>query len=168
MVTAEHVQTMARYGEWVNDKLLRAAGSLSDADRQQDRGAFWGSIHGTLCHILWADRWWVFRLVGAPSPPAVPLKESPTLCADFATLESERRQFDRVIRDWAGTVTPGWLSGELRYFSPTIGRELVRPIGLLVTHLFNHQTHHRGQVHCLLTQAGVDPGDIDLPFMLND
>jgi uncharacterized damage-inducible protein DinB len=76
-----------------------------------------------------------------------------------------RAEFDRTIIDWADSVQPEWLAGEMTYFSGAIGREVTAPRWMLVTHLFNHQTHHRGQVHCMLTQAGGKPSDTDLPFL---
>lgn len=79
-------------------------------------------------------------------------------------LKRERAAFDQVMADWAGKLEPAWLEGDLTWFSGAAGREVTKPKWLLVTHLFNHQTHHRGQVHCLLTQCGVKPGATDLPF----
>jgi uncharacterized damage-inducible protein DinB len=79
-------------------------------------------------------------------------------------LKRERVAFDQVILDWAGRLDPAWLTGDLTWFSGAMGREASRPKWVLVTHMFNHQTHHRGQVHCMLTQAGLRPGPTDLPF----
>ena len=78
-------------------------------------------------------------------------------------LKRERVAFDRVILDWAGGLDPAWLEGDLTWFSGAAGREVTQPKWLLITHMFNHQTHHRGQVHCLLTQLGTKPGTTDLP-----
>jgi uncharacterized damage-inducible protein DinB len=79
-------------------------------------------------------------------------------------LERERWAFDQVIIDWAEKLDPAWLEGDLSWYSGAIQREVTKPKALLVVNMFNHQTHHRGQVHCMLTQAGVRPGDTDLPF----
>jgi uncharacterized damage-inducible protein DinB len=79
-------------------------------------------------------------------------------------LKRERQAFDQVIIDWASTLDPRWLEGDLTWFSSAVGREVTKPKRLLVAHMFNHQTHHRGQVHCMLTQCGVEPGATDLPF----
>jgi uncharacterized damage-inducible protein DinB len=80
-------------------------------------------------------------------------------------LLAVRVALDRVIADWADALDPAWLAGDLTYFSGAAGRELSKPKWLLVTHMFNHQTHHRGQVHAMLTAAGARPGDTDLAFM---
>ena len=73
---------------------------------------------------------------------------------------------DRRISDWAGRVEPEWLQGDLAWVSAVLGKEIRKPKALLVTHFFNHQTHHRGQVHAMLTAAGEKTGDTDLPFIL--
>src|SRR5271169_804056 len=100
MITPDYVRILARYNAWMNAKLLAAAETLPDAERRCPRGAFWGSIHGTLCHLLWGDQMWMSRFAGTPAPP-VGIKQSATLIEDFATLAAERRRFDGVITDWA-------------------------------------------------------------------
>ena len=143
MIDVHYVQCMARYNRWQNENLYGAADTLSDAERRRDRGAFFGSIHATLNHLLWADRIWMSRLAGTPPP-------------DGGIPESV---------DWADRLDAASLAGELAHYSGAIKREVHKPTWLLVTHMFNHQTHHRGQVHCMLTQAGGKPGDTDLPFL---
>ncbi len=83
---------------------------------------------------------------------------------NWEDLERERLAFDQLIIDWATELHSSWLDGNLTWFSGAAGREVTKPRWLLVTHLFNHQTHHRGQVHCLLTQCGAKPAATDLPF----
>jgi uncharacterized damage-inducible protein DinB len=136
---------------------------LSDAERQRTRGAFFGSIHATLNHLLWGDRIWMSRLAGTPRPQGG-IPQSVSLYADWNDLKRERAAFDTVIVDWADQLEDASLAGELTWFSGAIKAEVRKPKWLLVTHMFNHQTHHRGQVHCMLTQAGSKPGDTDLPF----
>jgi uncharacterized damage-inducible protein DinB len=80
-------------------------------------------------------------------------------------LKAAREAFDETIVNWAGGLDAAALAGDLTWFSGAAGRELTKPKGLLIAHLFNHQTHHRGQVHCMLTQCGVRPGDTDLPIL---
>jgi uncharacterized damage-inducible protein DinB len=137
---------------------------LSDAERQRARGAFFGSIHATLNHLLWGDRIWMSRLAGTPRPQGG-IPQSVSLYADWNDLKRERAAFDTVIVDWADQLEDASLAGELTWFSGAIKAEVRKPKWLLVTHMFNHQTHHRGQVHCMLTQAGSKPGDTDLPLM---
>ena len=81
------------------------------------------------------------------------------------SLLAARNVCDGAIESWAKTVNPTILEGDLKWFSVGAGRDLVTPMGIAVTHMFNHQTHHRGQVHALLTASGIKPGPTDLPFM---
>ena len=164
MIDVGYVQRMARYNRWQNENLYGGANALSDAERQRTRGAFFGSIHATLNHLLWGDRIWMSRLAGTPRPQGG-IPQSVSLYADWNDLKRERAAFDTVIVDWADQLEDASLAGELTWFSGAIKAEVRKPKWLLVTHMFNHQTHHRGQVHCMLTQAGSKPGDTDLPLM---
>jgi uncharacterized damage-inducible protein DinB len=164
MIRAAYVRTMAAYNEEMNRRLYEAAARLSEEERRRDRGAFWHSIHGTLNHLLYGDMAWMTRFAGWPAPP-VKLKESDGLIADFATLQATRVKTDRDIGAWAAQVTDAWLDETLHWRSNAANRDLAMPRSLLVTHLFNHQTHHRGQAHALVTSAGQDTGDTDL-FLL--
>ncbi|PZO03672.1 MAG: damage-inducible protein DinB [Hyphomicrobiales bacterium] len=161
MIDTAYVRTMARYNAWQNRSLYAAAATLDDVARRQDRGAFFRSIHGTFCHLLWADRMWLSRFAGTPKP-AVRIHESGELVAAWDDLVAERKAFDTTITDWADALSPDWLSGDLTWFSGATQREMSKPVGLLVAHMFNHQTHHRGQVHAMLTAAGAKPEDTDL------
>jgi uncharacterized damage-inducible protein DinB len=163
MIDLAYVQRMARYNRWQNQNLYGVANTLSDAERKQARGAFFGSIHGTLNHLLWADRIWMSRLAGTPRPVGG-IPESVSTYGDWNDLKRERTAFDTVMLDWADRLDDAALAGELTWFSDAVKAELTKPRWLLVTHMFNHQTHHRGQVHCMLTQAGGKPGDTDLPL----
>ncbi|WP_186420317.1 DinB family protein [Bosea sp. CS1GBMeth4] len=161
MIDKSFVTTMARYNRWQNQSLYGAAGGLTDAARRQDRGAFFGSIHGTFCHLLWADRMWLSRFADMPRP-TVPGSESARMIEAWDELVAERRATDDVIGDWAGGLSSDWLAGDLTWVSGISRRELTRPRALLVMHFFNHQTHHRGQIHAMLTGAGAKPDDTDL------
>jgi uncharacterized damage-inducible protein DinB len=165
LVTPAFVRTMAAYNAEMNRRLYAAAGRIADNDRRQDRGAFWGSLHGTLCHLLWGDQAWMSRFDGWPKP-AVIQKDSATLVDNFDDLKRQRIDADERISAWAGRVTEQWLGQDLAWFSPSANMELRKPRSFLVAHFFNHQTHHRGQVTTLLTQAGVDVGVTDLVALL--
>ena len=165
MITPEFLNTMAAYNAEMNRRLYEAAARLSEAERRRERGAFWGSIHGTLNHILWGDTAWMSRFDGWEKP-SLGIKQSAGLHEDFFALKQARAEADRRISDWAGRVTPDWLLGDFTWFSGALNREITHPKGLLVVHFFNHQTHHRGQVHAMLTAAGEKTGDTDLPFIL--
>ncbi|HIP23982.1 MAG TPA: damage-inducible protein DinB [Rhodobacteraceae bacterium] len=164
MITPEYIQIMARYNGWQNRSLYMAASGLSEAARQQDRGAFFGSIHGTLSHILFGDTIWMSRFDGWDAPENN-IAKSTSLGGDWASLVTKRREADDRILDWAARVSEADLSGEISWFSGAVNREVCKPRVLLITHMFNHQTHHRGQVHAMLTAAGAKPDDTDLPFM---
>jgi uncharacterized damage-inducible protein DinB len=164
MIDAAYVQRMARYNRWQNENLYGAADTVSDAERRRARGAFFGSIHATLNHLLWGDRIWMSRLAGTAKPEGG-IPQSVSLYDGWNDLKRERAAFDAVIVDWADRLDDASLEGELTWFSGAIKADLRKPRWLLVTHMFNHQTHHRGQVHCMLTQAGSKPGDTDLPLL---
>jgi uncharacterized damage-inducible protein DinB len=164
MITPAYIRTMAEYNAEMNRRLYAAATRLSDTERRQQRGAFWGSIHGTLTHILWGDRQWMSRF-DAWAKPTTAIKQSAGMIEDFAVLRAEREKADADISRWAGRVDDAWLAEVLTWFSGAANREVRAPLRLLVTHFFNHQTHHRGQVHAMLTAAGQETGDTDL-FLL--
>lgn len=161
MISPAWVAMMAAYNAEMNRRLYAAAARLDDTARRQDRGAFFGSIHATLNHLLWADRIWMARFDGWPKP-AVGIAGSVTLIEDFAELADQRAATDVALLAWAERVDPAWLAGELSWFSGALQRDLTRRTPVLVTQMFNHQTHHRGQVHAMLTAAGESTGDTDL------
>ena len=164
MIDPGYVQRMARYNRWQNENLYGVADTLTDAERRRERGAFFGSIHATLNHLLWGDQIWMSRLAGSPRPEGG-IPESVSRHAQWSDLKRERGAFDEIIIDWADHLDPAWLAGDLTWYSVAAKTELSNPRWLLVTHMFNHQTHHRGQTHCMLTQAGGKPKDTDLPLM---
>ena len=161
LVTPSFVRTMAAYNAEMNRRIYGAAQRLPETARRLERGAFWGSIHGTLCHLLWGDQIWMSRFDGWPKP-AVGIKESRMLVADFAELSRARSDVDRGISSWAEGLGEDWLLQDQVWFSQAANRELRQPRSLLVTHFFNHQTHHRGQVHAMITACGEETGDTDL------
>lgn len=164
MIDTGYVQRMAHYNRWQNQNLYGVADALADAERRRDRGAFFGSIHATLNHLLWADRIWMHRLAGTPKPDGG-IPESISIYDDWNDLKHERTAFDAGMLEWAERLDSAALAGELTWYSGAMKAQVSKPKWLLVTHMFNHQTHHRGQVHCMLTQAGGKPSDTDLPFM---
>lgn len=164
MITPAYIRTMAAYNAEMNRRLYRAAARLSDSERRQPRGAFWGTIHGTLNHLLWGDQQWMSRFDTWPKPDT-PIKQSAGLIDDFDALSAARERADAGISQWAAKVDAPWIAEDMVWFSGAAGREIRAPKSLLVTHFFNHQTHHRGQVHAMLTAAGQETGDTDL-FLL--
>lgn len=164
LITPGYVRTMAAYNSEMNRRIYEAAARLPDAERKREQGAFWGSIHGTLNHLLWADRIWMSRFDGWPPPPVLQ-KESATMIGDFAMLKAERETADAKIEAWAARVTEAWLAADQVWFSGTAQRELSMKRHFLMMHVFNHQTHHRGQAHTMITAANERTGDTDL-FLL--
>jgi uncharacterized damage-inducible protein DinB len=166
MITPSYVRTMAAYNAEMNRRLYAAAACIPDAERKADRGAFWGSIHGTLVHLVWGDQVWMARFDGWARPP-VRIKESAGMIEDFDQLAEERVKADARIEDWAARVTEPWLAEDLVWFSAAANREMKQHRGFLVAHFFNHQTHHRGQVHGMITACGQPTGDTDLMLVVD-
>lgn len=164
MITNGYIRMMARYNRWQNQSLYTAAGALSDAVRRGSGGAFWGSIHGTLSHLHWADSIWLSRF-GVVEKPATGLKDSATHIADWDALVAARTALDDQIVVWADGFAPGPVTGDLCWYSGVLGREVTAPIAVVIVHLFNHATHHRGQAHALITAGGGTPDDTDLFLM---
>jgi uncharacterized damage-inducible protein DinB len=161
LVNPVFVRTMAAYNAEMNRRLYAAAARIPDPARREPRGAFWGSLHGTLCHLLWGDQMWMSRFDGWTKPTVIQ-KQSPTLVDDFDELRRLRVDADEKISAWAGRVTEAWLAEDQTWFSASVQKELRSPRSFLVTHFFNHQTHHRGQAHALITACGENTGDTDL------
>jgi len=167
MITPKYIKTMARYNGWQNKSIYLAASSLSEDARQLDRGAFFKSIHATLTHLLWGDTVWMSRFDNWDSPE-INIPKSVSFASDWAELVEKRRLADDRFLDWSTRVIPDDLTGDLTWFSGALQKDITKPRALCVIHMFNHQTHHRGQVHAMLTAAGAKPDDTDLPFIPDD
>ncbi len=164
MITSDYLRTMTRYNRWQNESLYEAAATLTDEARRVDRGAFFGSIHGTLSHLYWADRIWLARF-DLCEPPGVPQRQSASFIPDFTELSARRDEFDAELIAWADAYPEGPIVQSLVWYSGVAGREVEKPLALVFAHIINHQTHHRGQVHAMLTAAGARPEDTDLFIM---
>lgn len=162
MIEPAHALLMAHYNRWMNEKLYAACARLTDDQRRRDQGAFFGSVHATLNHILYGDLAFMSRFTGdPPHPPAL----GEEIHAAFEALHAARTEMDERLVAFAGGLDADWLARPLSYVSNVDKREHTLSRCVLVTHLFNHQTHHRGQITTLLSQAGIDVGSTDLPFM---
>ena len=162
MISVEYCRLLAQHNRWMNERLYAAASAMTDEARKRDAAAFFGSLHRTLNHILWADRTWLGRLTGEPFGVKA---YGADMHADFADLAREREIADTRILDWAGQLTPDWLAGTLTYRRASDGKACALPAWIAVTHLFLHAVHHRGQATTLLMQAGHDVGATDLPYL---
>ncbi len=164
-------RALARYNRWMNEKIYAVASTLVDEERKRDRRAFFKSIHGTLNHLLAADRIWMGRLEGvvlegdALGPGGIHSLDQ-ELYADFDELRRERGMTDAAIESWFGQITVERLAAPFHFIRR--GVQLEVPLWWITSQLFNHQTHHRGQVTTLLMQAGHDPGVTDLYAMLRE
>jgi uncharacterized damage-inducible protein DinB len=158
MSALQNFRMLAGYNRWMNEKLYAVAASLDDAERKRNRGAFFRSVHGTLNHILLADRAWLARFHGMP---ITILALDSELFADFDDLRRERSRTDGEIIDWIGSLDDAALAAEIRYRTAA-GREHAHPLEPALLHFFNHQSHHRGQLTTLLSQRGLDPGVTDV------
>lgn len=158
-----HWRRMARYNTGANLRLYDACAQLSDAERRRPRPAFFRSIHGTLNHILVGDRIWMARFAGLTVPST---GLDAILYEDFAALRAARTAEDTAIEAFVAGLDAALLAGSVRYVNNE-GRLFDDPVPLLLAHFFNHQTHHRGQVHDLLTQTEVAPPVLDLHRVLH-
>lgn len=153
------LQMQTRYNCWMTDQLYDVCAQMSDDERRLDVGAFFRSIHGTLNHILLADRVWLGRLRDTPFPVAT---LDQTLYADFQVLAHEHRQTAADIEGMVLGMTPDTLDEPLTYLSLSTPTQRTHTRGLILLHLFNHQTHHRGQVTAMVSALGHDFGVTDL------
>ena len=171
----EHIALMATYNQWMNRKVYDAAAALTHAQLTLDRQAFFGSILGTLNHLMLGDTVWLKRFAEHPANFAAlaPLDGIATpndlkqlAFANLAELSAHRAWLDQLIIDWTHSLHEPHLDQRLRYHNMR-GVAAEKPFFGLLVHFFNHQTHHRGQVTTLLSQAGVDVGVTDLLALID-
>lgn len=163
---ADYFRTLARYNTWANGRLYAACATLSDAEYRKDRKAFFGSLHGTLNHILVGDRIWLGRITGSPSGVS---SLDQILFDDVASLRAARETEDARIEAVVAPWTDADFRRTVRYrtiASPQ--KDMATPLDIVLGHMFNHATHHRGQAHALLSQAGASPPALDLVFYMRD
>ena len=159
-----HFLTFARYNRWANRRLYAAAAGLTDAQYREDRGAFFGSLRGTLNHLLVGDRVWFNRFSGeGVNPPSL----DAILHDGFEDLRAAREAEDERILAVAAALDDSRLDRPFAYRSMD-GSPVELPLGQLLAHAFNHQTHHRGQAHTLLTQFGLAVPALDLVYFLRE
>jgi len=159
----KHFQMLARYNTLANRRIYDACALLADAERKQVRPAFFKSIHGTLNHIMVGDRIWLTRFAGKEIPST---KLNAILYEDFTELSAARTLEDRHIEDFVANLTEQFIKGTIKYVNNQ-GKLYEDPVELLITHFFNHQTHHRGQIHDMLTQTEIAPPVLDMHRVIN-
>lgn len=167
---------LASYNQWMNIRLYQLASELSEEQLLQNRGAFFGSVVGTLNHLLVADLVWLNRFKQLPNAPAVlqRLSNFPVATAldqllypDFSQLQQARAQIDDLFLVLCADLNEQHLQQVLSYKNMK-GEPMRKRFASLLQHLFNHQTHHRGQLTTLFSQMGVDVGVTDLLMLIDD
>lgn len=158
----EHFKKFAHYNRWANIRLYENCSKLSPQDYLQERQAFFTSIHGTLNHLLVADKIWLGRLKNINSSITA---LDQILFTDFTSLLEARKKEDEDLIEFINTLDANKLNDDFSFVS-LAGKKSSMPLKWVLTHLFNHQTHHRGQVHTMLSQAGAEPPAIDLYYFL--
>ncbi len=167
MITPDYCHTMARYNAWMNEKLYTAAATLTDDARKRNVGAFFKSLHGTLAHLLLGDVAWLRRIAPGIALPVT--KETFTgldevLYDNFEEMRSARTAVDRALSETMATLRAPQIASVLTY-TRVNGASARAPMDIVLIHLFNHQTHHRGQATTILMQLGVDPGETDVMWL---
>lgn len=164
MISPSYCQQMAAYNQRLNQQIIAVCRTLPQSELDRDRGAFFGSIQATLNHLYYGDRVWLGRFQQQPYQASNLGRD---LFTEFAEYCQARQDFDEHILRWTNHLSEAWLEQEFKYHSPLYQQTIIRPHWFLVTHLFNHQTHHRGQVTTLLSQLGLDIGVTDLPWVVS-
>lgn len=160
-----HFAMMARYNAWANARLYRMASQLPDEQYRRDVGAFFRSLHGTLNHLLTADQIWMHRLTGRGEHPA---RLDAIVFDDLSSLIVARREEDERIKNFVHGLGEKQLDIVQKYQTMN-GTPMQQPLREILAHVFNHQTHHRGQAHAILTILGIgEPEPLDLLLMLRE
>ena len=165
MISKKYCQTMAQYNSKMNDRLYDVCGLLSEAERTKDVGLFFSSIHKTLEHLLYSDMAWLYRFTGSESE--IPNMDQ-VVYPDYSELREVRLAWDEKMIKWSTSVEDEWLRSDFSFISNVDGQKRTRDLWLLVSHMFNHSTHHRGQLTTVLTQQGIDFGITDLAFLIGE
>jgi uncharacterized damage-inducible protein DinB len=161
MALLAHYRMFARYNEWANRRLYDAADQLSVEQYRADSGAFFKSVHGTLNHLLATDRIWMQRFTGEG---AAPDRLDAILFETLGKLRAARESEDaRIIRYIEG-LDEAQIAGTIRYRRVSSPEQFEQELAPALAHWFNHQTHHRGQVHALLTGLVGKAPELDLLF----
>ncbi len=156
-----HFMMFAAYNAWANARVYEAASGLTKTEFTRDAGAFFKSMRGTLNHILVTDRIWMKRFTGEGDAPAA---LDTILYIDFAKLRVARQAEDKRIVDWIGSLGDKAFAGRFTYMTVTDMRTVSQRLAPALFHLFNHQTHHRGQAHAILTVLGKEAPSLDLIY----
>ncbi|TGQ66643.1 MAG: damage-inducible protein DinB [Mesorhizobium sp.] len=155
----QHFMMFAAYNQWANGRIYEAAAALDEEEFNRNVGAFFGSMMGTLNHLLVTDRIWMKRFTGEGDAPTA---LDAILYRALPGLRAAREAEDRRIIDWLGGLAEKALSGRFTYMTVSDMRTVSQRLAPALSHLFNHQTHHRGQAHMVLTVLGRPSVLLDL------
>ncbi|WP_192362258.1 DinB family protein [Mesorhizobium mediterraneum] len=155
----QHFMMFAGYNQWANSRIYDAAADLDEEEFHRNVGVFFGSMMGTLNHVLTADRIWMRRFTGEGDAPA---RLDTILHRALPGLQLAREAEDKRIIDWIGTLSDKALSGRFSYMTVSDMRTVSQRLAPALDHFFNHQTHHRGQAHAILTILGRPSVPLDL------
>ena len=152
-------QMFAAYNHWANGVVYGAAAALTPEEFSADKGAFFGSLMGTLNHLVCADRIWMRRFTGRGDAPSA---LNVIVHTELGTLKQTRDAEDSRIIDWIDSVDDATLAGNFTYVPITTPQPVTQKLGSALFHFFNHQTHHRGQCHMILTALGKPSVTLDM------
>lgn len=158
-----HYRMLAAYNAWANRALYQEVGKLDDDAYRKNLGAFFGSLHRTLNHLLAADRIWLKRFTGAGDAPT---SLDAISHEDFASLWAARQAEDARLAAFVDSLTEEKIRADFTYSPITNPSIITHPLGPALAHVFNHQTHHRGQCHGMLTALGGPSLSLDLIYFV--
>jgi uncharacterized damage-inducible protein DinB len=161
MSSAAHYRMFSHYNAWANGRIYDAAARLSTEQYRADRGAFFKSVHGTLNHLLVTDRLWMKRFTGEGEAPD---RLDAILFETLEELRAAREAEDRRINQWVEGLDDRRIAATIKYRRVSSPEEFEQQLSLALAHWFNHQTHHRGQVHALLTGLVGKAPELDLLY----
>ncbi|MBE1284268.1 MAG: damage-inducible protein DinB [Rhodobacteraceae bacterium] len=164
MISVGYCSLFARYNTWQNTSLFTAADGLEPNQRWADQGAFFKSIAATMNHLVWADALMLERLKGNERPQDT-IAHSLTNPSDWETYKELRTRRDAEIEDWVSKLTDTALKGSVRWYPLDGSGRIEKPMAICIVQMFNHQTHHRGQIHAMLTAQGAQPEPTDIGLM---
>ena len=164
MTPAAHYRMFGHYNAWANGRLYDAAARLTDEQYRADRGAFFKSVHGTLNHLLVTDYVWMHRFTGEGEAST---RLDAILFETFVELRAARQAEDRRIVAYVDGLDDARIAGTIKYRRVSTPEEVEQELAPALAHWFNHQTHHRGQVHVMLSQTPVSPPALDLHRIIN-
>ena len=159
----DHYRMFAAYNAWANGRLYEEVAKLGDTGFRENRGAFFGSLHGTLNHLLAADRIWLKRFTGTGEAPT---RLDAVLHDDFESLRAARLAEDTRLSSYIDSLSEEQIAADVTYSPLTVPGNITHPLGIALTHIFNHQTHHRGQCHAMLTALGGESVALDLIYFV--